>query len=74
MDALDHAAHLTTVPDVKALLKLEEATNLWDTETGFANHSEIKSLLTELERLTNEARQRQLDEDRRLFLESSKGR
>ena len=73
-DALDRAAHLTTVPDVKALLKLEEATNLWDRETSFANHSAIKSLLIELERLTNEARQRQLDEDRRLFLESSKGR
>jgi general secretion pathway protein A len=70
--ALERATRLASAPDVRGLLKLQDEVILWERETGYANHEAVKDLLLEFERLTNDARERQLAIDRELLLEHLK--
>jgi len=69
---LDRATTLSTMPDVKGLLKLRDDVLLWEHDTQYENHQAIDDLLTEVERLTNEARARRLALDRQQFLQDAK--
>jgi type II secretory pathway predicted ATPase ExeA len=71
-DALDRAARLAAVPDVKALLNLQNAVTLWDSETKGESHSAVEALIIELERFINEAREKQLLNDGREFLSTDR--
>jgi hypothetical protein len=70
-EALERAARLAAEPDVRGLLKLQDEVHSWDSQTSYASHAAVEGLLGHLERLTDEARRRQLEEDRRLILEGS---
>jgi hypothetical protein len=70
--ALERAAKLASAPDVRGLLKLQDEVIRWERETAYANHEAVKDLLLEFERLTNDARARQLAIDRELLLEHLK--
>jgi type II secretory pathway predicted ATPase ExeA len=69
---LDRAATLSTVPDVKGLLKLRDDVLLWEHEAQYENHQAVDDLLTEVERVTNDARARRLALDRQQFLQDAK--
>lgn len=68
-DAIDRAARLSAVPDVAALVMLRDDIAAWDAGTKYAEHEAVRNLLNELDRLTNEARKRQLAIDGRLLRE-----
>ena len=70
---LQRATTFSSVPDVRGLLSVRDDVLLWQSQTGYENHQAIKELLTELERLTNEARARRLALDRQQFLKDAKG-
>ena len=70
-EALERATMLSAEPNVRGLLKLQDEVHSWDSRTKFASHAAVEGLLLQLERLTDEARRRQLEEDRRLILEDS---
>jgi general secretion pathway protein A len=69
-DALHRAKALASQPDVRALLKLQADVQTWDSGTSFTDHSRVEGLIAELERLTDEARRRQLDLDREQILKA----
>jgi hypothetical protein len=69
---LTQAAALSTVPDVKGLLKLRDGVLQWQRDTAQANSQALEDLLTEVERLTNDARARRLALDRQEFLDEAK--
>jgi general secretion pathway protein A len=69
--ALERAAALATVPDVKGLLKVRDTVLQWEQDTSYENPNAVKDLLTEVERLTNEARARRLALDREQFLKEA---
>jgi type II secretory pathway predicted ATPase ExeA len=71
---LERAALLASAPDVKSLLQLHDDVVRWQQEAKYEGAAAVAALLRELERLTNDARQRQLDLDRQLFLEDQKKR
>jgi general secretion pathway protein A len=71
---LERAAHLSSVPDVKGLLQLHDDVVRWQEEAKYDGAAAVAALLRELERLTNDARLRQLDLDRQLLLEDQKKR
>lgn len=64
---LDKAAPLATAPDVRGMMRLEDDTKAWDAATNYTSHAAVTAFLIELERLTNEARERQLLADGRLL-------
>jgi general secretion pathway protein A len=69
--ALERAAALSTVPDVKGLLKLRDGILEWAQDTSYDNPKAVKDLLTEVERFTNDARARRLALDREQFLKEA---
>jgi type II secretory pathway predicted ATPase ExeA len=71
---LERATRLSSVPDVKGLLQLHDDVVRWQQEAKYDGAAAVAALLRELERLTNDARLRQLDLDRQLFLEDQKKR
>lgn len=71
-EVLQRAVSLSKEPNVRALLSLQDEVHLWDGRTKYASHLAVEALLVEVERLTNDARKRQLDRDGRLILEDSR--
>jgi type II secretory pathway predicted ATPase ExeA len=71
---LERATHLSSLPDVKGLLQLHDDVVRWQQEAKYDGAAAVAALLRELERLTNDARLRQLDLDRQLLLEDQKKR
>jgi hypothetical protein len=68
-DALLRAGEMSIEPDVRGLLKLQDEVNVWNRQTNFASRAAVEELLVELQRLTDDARRRQLDRDRELILD-----
>ena len=66
-DVLAHATRLSTEPDVLGLLKIHDDVKSWAARSDYAHHTEAEALLDEVDRLTNEARQRQLVYDGNLL-------
>jgi type II secretory pathway predicted ATPase ExeA len=66
-DALDRAARLSAVPDVRGLLRLQDAVSLWNSQTNGVSHAAVEELLKDLHRFTNDARYRQLLHDGQQF-------
>jgi general secretion pathway protein A len=66
-EVLAHAARLSTQPDVLGLLNIENDVKSWDARSNYAQHAAAEKLLDEVDRLTNEARQRQLVYDGNLL-------
>src|SRR5262245_1924612 len=61
---------LAARPDVRALLRLRDEVKQRDNELGHRRPDLIEALLIEVDRLTDEARARQLELDRRAFLKN----
>jgi MSHA biogenesis protein MshM len=66
---LQRAGALAAVPDVKALLQLRDDVVSRQDEAGAARRSVVAELIAEVDRLTNEARARQLAVDRQRLLD-----
>jgi type II secretory pathway predicted ATPase ExeA len=66
-EVLARATRLSTQPDVLSLLKIHDDVKSWDARSGYADHAAAETLLDEVDRLTNEARQRQLVYDGNLL-------
>jgi type II secretory pathway predicted ATPase ExeA len=64
-NALADAERLSATPDVIGLMHLQDAAKTWDADTHYTNHAAVEQLLVELDRITNDAREKQLIEDGR---------
>jgi hypothetical protein len=64
------ARELAARPDVRALLRLRDEVKQRDNDLGHRRADLIETLLIEVDRLTDEARARQLELDRRAFLKN----
>jgi type II secretory pathway predicted ATPase ExeA len=70
-NALADAERLSAAPDVLGLMQLQTAAKTWDADTHYANHPAVEQLLVELDRITNDAREKQLIEDGRQLREAA---